>query len=572
MRVLALPVVLLGCTLPTDHDPDTGDSTDASDTLGDTGGGDTDDTDDTDDTGQIGTTGEPATVEVRATPTPCAAPDDRQTLGWWMRERRTTTTADPSSDLGLTGGALALDDLDGDGHLDLVVLDKRSTIVHLGNGSGALGPKPAWTFGHDLEGATSGTLVDLDDDGDLDLFVTRWKRPPVALRNDGAAPLVDVSAELGLDVAPELRWMGAAFGDVDRDGDLDLFLVAYGVRPKDAFADASAFEPGDASVLLLRTPSGFEPAPTPMPPAVTEGHTFGGAFVDVDGDVWPELVVINDFGWARPSQILWNRAGTLGLDPLDQAGFAIPFAGMGLGIGDLNGDGTPDWVQSSWNETSALVSQQGVYFDEAQARGLVPFLAEDAITGQSFGWGAQLVDVDLDGDLDAPIAYGYWADWGGFEVQPDGLFLQGPDGTFTDVAAAQGLAAPEAGRGLVTGDLDGDGYPDLVVRHLREGLDIHLSRCGTGRALEVELRQPGRPNPFAAGARVDVVTSLGSQRRWVVTGTHGLFSAGPHRVHVGLGDATEVRELRVRWPDGGESILREPVAPGRIRIERGPPG
>src|SRR5690606_26493493 len=121
--------------------------------------------------------------------------------------------------------------------------------------------------------------------------------PPVALRNDGAPPFVDISEAMGFDDIDGRRWVGSALGDLDRDGDLDLFLAAYGPRPNDAFAGTNEFEVGDPSLLLIREPTGFVASSMPMPIAVTGSHTFGGVFVDVDGDHWPELAVINDFGW-----------------------------------------------------------------------------------------------------------------------------------------------------------------------------------------------------------------------------------------------------------------------------------
>jgi hypothetical protein len=471
--------------------------------------------------------------------------------------------SDPESDALFVGGGLAAGDVTGDGRLDLLVTSATSAFGYwvqvddLGfeDARDRLPPMPERTAGV--------TLVDLDDDGDLDAYVAVFRGPSLALLNDGHGTFHDAAAELGLQGPEGRRSISSSWADVDGDGDLDGFVAGYGPL---ASPDAPGLPPGDPSSLFLREGAGFRDvvpdraAPDPLLAA----HTFGGAFVDADQDGRLDLYLVDDFGWTFPSELLRNDAGVL---TVAKVGAESRRENMGLGVGDVDGDERPDFLVTAWDGFSLFESDPGgTWTDTALARGLFPDLA----AGQDVAWGAELADLDDDGDLDAVVALGHLpvrsANTNPLE-QPDGLWLQEADGRFHDVAAAWGVADRGRGRGVLTVDLDRDGYLDLVRTDLRGPPSIDLASCGDAAWLRIDLRQPA-PNPFAIGARIRVGLGDRVLVRDLLAGGTGYGSGGPPEVHVGLGAADEVDFVEVVWPDGSRS-RREHVGARRwLRVER----
>jgi hypothetical protein len=220
-----------------------------------------------------------------------------------------------------------------------------------------------------------------------------------------------------------------------------------------------------------------------------------------------------------------------------------------------------------------LVSaSDGGWYDTARAVGLVPDDGERHVA-----WGAELADVDNDGDLDALVAYGAELDYvnGGVapseepnpEDQRDALFLQIEDGTFVQVAESFGLAARANHRGFVLADLDHDGWLDLARRDLLGRAELLRARCGDAAWIGVRLAQPG-PNPFGVGARVEVDAGGVTRARWISAGSTNLASAGPPEAHVGLGDVDSIDAVRVIWPDGARSEVLDLEARQWVTVER----
>lgn len=465
-------------------------------------------------------------------------------------------------DRDLVGASVLVADLNGDGWDDLFAPGRG--VHHLWwGGPDGFAQDDAALDGLDLSDASSASAVRLDE-GLPYVLVTRYQAENRLIRFDGEA-FVDHTASWGLG-GTSWRHVAAAFGDMDRDGDLDLFIGTYGPRPADAFAHPDDFEAADPPLLYRNDGGRFTLVEDLFSGPITKSHTFSAAFLDLDDDGHPELYIVNDFGWVRPNLLLWNRPE--GLVPDDgSAGLHIPFAGMGLGIGDLNDDLIPDLVQSSWRDASVLVSREGTWFEHARLRGVMPVLGPGY--RQFFGWGTVMEDLNLNARLDIAMGFGEWDEWQSFPEQRDALYLQQPDGTFEDASEAYGFDAMGPTRGVVAADLNHDGHPDLVVRRFDEDLNLYLGTCTPRRWLTVRLQQPG-PNPDAVGARVVVQASSGRQARWVVAGTAPLHAAGGPELRFGLNRAERVDALEVRWPDGEVSVLRDLDVDARLEIVRQP--
>jgi hypothetical protein len=549
--------VFVGCQTAPDGEVEVPpDTVDTVDTVDDIDTVDDKDTDvvvpDTDDDPPVEPEGVDYTMTTSGVIT-CATPAARDAGAYELVHAQALEEPDPVP-YRLTGGGIAVSDFDDNGLLDVLIVGADEVALQMQDAPGIYREEGRERLGGlDLSDASAASAADYDGDGDLDLFVTRYQQPNVLLDNDGYGYFSD--ATVRSEIRGTHRSQTSSWGDMDNDGDLDLFVGNYGPKPDSAFADELEFEVADPSQLWENLGDGtFLDRSDVIPDRLHNGYTFMSSWddVDLDGDV--DLMVINDFGWSRPSQLLWNTPA--GLVPDDgSAGFDIDFAGMGLGIGDINHDEIPDFLQSSWKETSLLVSRPGFWVEEAPARGLVP--AHDDFPRQIFGWGAELVDVDNDGDDDAVINYGFWDEYGRTEFQEDGLFVQQDDGTFVDEALHFDLNDPSPNRGLVAVDINDDGSVDLLRRRLGRSTPMYLSRCNDNAWLRVRPRQSTGLNRFAVGARVRFV---GPERVWsksVHAGGRSMYASHPPEVHVGLGMLERLDRVEVIWPDGEKSVIED---------------
>jgi enediyne biosynthesis protein E4 len=472
----------------------------------------------------------------------------------------------------LTGAGIVSGDFTGDGAVELFLPGEFSMQMWTTEG-GVFREITTWALpGLSLPNGVGGAAADHDNDGDLDILLTRFDDTSVLLDNDGHGTFEDISEGTGLEGTVH-KSQSASWADIDLDGDLDLVVGNYGPHIPDAFEPY--LERGDPSELYLNNGDGtFTDISDQLTPTVHDGHVFMTGWFDVDGDQLPELFTVHDFGWARQSTLLWNRGG--GVLESDSelelpTGFHPNFGGMGFAVGDLNGDELPDFIQTSSRDISALLSSEtaltteGYMWTEWQEP-LGFSLAED----QDFGWAAELVDIDNDTDLDVLALFGHWTAYPKpLPQERDGLWLNHTDCVGADFCFEQRagdipwhLDHDGAGRGLVSTDLNGDGSLDLVKRELDGPTLVMQSRCGSEGWVVVRPRQAER-NRFAIGAKVRVTHGDSSQVRWLHSGSASMYSSAPPEVHFGLGDHKIVDTLEVIWPDGTVSTAHD-VEPRQV--------
>jgi hypothetical protein len=514
------------------------------------------------------TTTTDSTVVERGALVLCSQPGLREAARF---ERRIAPGEAASSEL-LTHGGLVVGDLSGDGLHDIVLVNESGAPAFWrGRTDTYFDEVSSEAFGElDLEGNAAGVAVDYDADGDLDLFFVRWEQPHVLLQNDGTGHFEDVTSTAGDLGLSALKSQSTAWADMDLDGDLDLVVGSYGDTPG-TFDDPDML-PAEPAELFENLGDGtFLDVSHRLPTEMHEGYQFQTAWVDIDRDSLPELISVHDFGKVRQSVLLKNQGGTFELDP--HSGFHPGFEGMGLGVGDLNGDGHPDFLQSSWRAISLLQSSTltipgetslvgTTWIEWAASIGLEPEIGienfncygdvEPGIANQCYGWGSELLDVDNDTDLDAVMIFGYWASYDGTRIeQADGLWLQDDSGQFTDVAAEPewGFADTGSGRGLSWGDFNHDGWIDLAKRELEGPSPLYLSNCGSDAWTRIELRDESA-NTFGVGARIEIQADDHVQVRWILAGGTSIYSANPLEAHFGLGDSESIDLLTVEWADG----------------------
>jgi ASPIC and UnbV/FG-GAP-like repeat len=483
----------------------------------------------------------------------------------------------------MMGGGVCWLDFDGDGWLDLYAVNSYSVEVDVarwkergGLPRSALYRNVEGRFvdvsrgsGADLDLRGNGCVAaDFDGDGRSDLYVTAAGYDAL-LWNEGGGRFVEGARAAGIDA---YGWhTAAAVGDVNADGRPDLFVAGYADLNAPIPGAAGGFPSTYAGVrdrLYLNLGPGADGRPRFRDVAAAAGvetgaveHGLGAAFTDVDGDGRLDLYVANDLD---PNRLYLNvpADGALGFrfeERGSEAGVDDENAGMGVAAADASGDGRPDLVvTNSHRQLHGVFRSDGRGFAFADGR---PDFAP-AFDTDLAGWGASWADLDNDGRLDLVVANGAIPVTDlTMDAQPVKVLAE-QGGEVVDVSAGVGLAeGPLAnGRGLAAADYDNDGDLDVAVASIGGPLVLLRSSGAEGHWLEVRL---GR---FAPGARVTAVLPDGRRLvREVRAGTSYLSSEDP-RVHFGLGGASSVRELVVRYPDGRVTRLGDLAADRVVTI------
>ena len=408
---------------------------------------------------------------------------------------------------------------------------------------------------------------DYDNDGDPDLYVTNFGRDAL-LQNQGDGTFRDVTGAAGV-ARGDARWgVGAAFFDADRDGDLDLYVANY-VRldiadPEvlrrrcrwkggEVYCGPNGFE-GDPDVLYRNRGDGtFEDASAAAGVGRDSSYGMGVVAGDLDGDGDTDLFVAND---TQANLLLVNDGTGRFADQALPAGVALSGdgreqAGMGVDLGDADGDGDEDlFITHFSDDYHTLYRNEGglVFTDVTASSGL------DAATRSSLGWGGGFFDYDNDGDLDVFVAGGHV--FPGVETfdpatsyrQRNLLFENDGRGHFSAVPPAGALAVPGTGRGAAFGDWDDDGDLDVLVVPL-DAPPVLLRNDGGNDRAWLKVRLVGRrSNRDGIGARVSLTAGGRTQTREMRLNTSFESSHDP-RLHFGLGSAASA-DLEVRWPSG----------------------
>jgi hypothetical protein len=234
---------------------------------------------------------------------------------------------------------------------------------------------------------------------------------------------------------------------------------------------------------------------------------------------------------------------------------------MGPAVADLDGEGHLDILVPDMDYGSLFARRGPVYEDRIVASGLA------VICGQYTGWGAVLFDYDNDRDADVFIANGN----AHHEYPEDPVLARNSGkGVFEDVARESGefFQRKWVGRGATWADFDDDGNVDLLV--VDTSGPPHLLRNGGGTGhhwLKVHAKVKGGVRT-AIGARVTIVAG-GHRQFQDVIGVSGYLSQGDARPHFGLGDATTVEKVQIRWPDGTVGEWNDVKADQVLHVEQG---
>ena len=487
-------------------------------------------------------------------------------------------------------------DYDGDGDLDVYLLNgaplqgsswpkPAPTNVLYRNNAGQFSDVTAFAGVGDTGYGMGMAAGDIDNDGDLDLYVTNFGKN-VLYRNNGDGTFRDATAEAGLAAG---RWSASAsFGDYDSDGFLDLFVSRYvdfaienhkycGNLAKQVqtycHPDVYNAEPG----ILFRGRGDGTFQDVTQEAGIVEGDagkSLGVVWGDYDNDGDLDLYIAND---SMRNLLFENNGSGHFKDVTLLAGVGYSEdgqtqAGMGTDIADYDSDGYLDIIVTNLDfENNNLYkgSENGIFFDASYGVGFAE------VSLNFVGFGTFFFDYDNDGWRDIFVANGHIIDnihlfgSGSTYQQRNFLFHNQGNSTFVELAERVGeaLDRENVARGATPGDYDQDGDLDVLVT--RCGQSVMLARNdGGSQSPSLQLKLVGRhSNRDGVGARIEIL--LGEH---MVTGEvkSGLsyLSQGPMSLHFGLGDAEEARKAEIRWPDGSYETLGN-IAPGSYVVLEG---
>ncbi|MFN0054433.1 MAG: CRTAC1 family protein [Planctomycetales bacterium] len=493
---------------------------------------------------------------------------------------------------GLGGGGVAMVDYDSDGDIDLLftgggTISPGESLEMHGQPPGLFRNAGGWQFDDvshlacltgPLDYSQGCSVTDFNVDGFPDLLVCCFGASRL-FANQGDGSYADAGEVLPL--PPETWSTGAAWGDIDRDGLPDLFLLSY--------ADWTP-----ATNMLCYSPDGIPDVCSPRLYTGTRSHFFhnqgdgrfeetseqmglvGNCFglgvlaADINADGWIDFFIGSD---STPNQLYLGGPAVRFTEAATEAGVATGVNGqsqgsMGVDAGDYDGDGLIDlWVVNFDKEDASLYRNLGggTFEYSTFPAGLAGHKRMRS------GFGTSLCDFDGDGWLDIFIFNGNPL----YEIaaspwkQSSQLFRNARGRRFQNITASGGPFFEESfsGRGSATGDLDDDGAPDLAAAPLNDPVRLLRNRQSPNNFVSVELRAR-RGEPDATGARLSMEFSGRSLVRFVVRGA-GYFSQSDPRILFPLSAQTQVADILVEWPGRGRERFRGLAARDRHRLIEG---
>ena len=491
-----------------------------------------------------------------------------------------------------TGTGVAIFDYDNDGWPDIFLVNGKTLD---GSPSGSAPTNHLYHNNHDgtftdvtekaglaASGWGQGVCVgDYDNDGWEDLYVTYYGKNRLYHNDHGV--FHEVSEEAGVAGSGKDWGTGCAFVDYNRDGKLDLMVANYvdfdpATTPTPGHGTFCVWKgipvmcgprglPGSKNILYKNLGNGkFEDVTKQAHIDRTDGkYAFSVATLDFDDDGWPDIYVACD---SAPS-ILYhnNRDGTF-TDQGVMAGVAFnedgrEQAGMGVSVADYDGDGRLDIFKTNFSDDTPTLYHNdghGSFTDVTYAAGLGKHL-------QYLGWGTMFFDFDNDGWPDLILVNGHvYPEVDQFHLgstykESRLLYHNNGNGTFTDVTAqaGTGITTPAASRGMAVGDLWNNGQMSVVINNMNDVPSLLVNRARSPHHW-VEFRTIGtRSNRDGIGAKITVRVGKRILVNEVRSGS-SYISQNDMRVHFGLGDATSMDSVRVRWPSGiEEDFAKVPI-------------
>jgi len=461
-------------------------------------------------------------------------------------------------------GGAASGDVDNDGDIDVFITrgDTQPNLLYINEGNvftdraefAGLALPNTGVSNYKLSGPV---FADMDGDRDLDLFVGGINNDPSLLfQNNGDGTFSDITVGSGIDLMTSKNTISAAFGDYDLDGDLDIAMAHWG-SPRDRLNPSETEtlwrNDSDSSGIKFTAVS----ASSGISGEIALDLTDGVLGVDHDYTFAPNFSDINNDGYPDLLSVSDFRGSRVFLNNQDSTFTNITDPtqitdsnGMGAAAGDYDNDGDIDWFVSSIDGNRLYQNDGGT---------MINITSSVNIEAGSWGWGSCFADFDLDGYLDIYQTNGWISDSGGnpnapYTIDKSRLWISDGRGAFSDKSEEANMVDETQGRGVICADFDDDRDIDVLLLSNNSSRAAILwdNKLVGKNAIQVELNGLP-PNTHGIGARISVKTASMIQMREVSIGNN-FTSHNPTRQLFGLGDQTVIDELKVVWPDGVESF------------------
>ncbi|HEU4364513.1 MAG TPA: FG-GAP-like repeat-containing protein [Candidatus Krumholzibacteria bacterium] len=427
------------------------------------------------------------------------------------------------------GYGAAFVDFDGDGDLDLFVANEggRGDWLFRQNADRSFTDIATEAGCDDFGNGRAVKFADFDNDGDEDVFVGNHRGSNRLYRNNGDGTFTDVADPVMKTANPTF---GAAWGDYNRDGFVDLYVVNRGtlgdLKPNQFFVNN-----GDGSFTERAAELGIDDGKAGLE----------AAWIDYDNDGDIDLYLSND---KHGGNRLWrnNDDGTF-TDVSVESGADVELDSMGIGVGDFDGNGFLDIYLTN---TTGLLSIKNVLL-RANGDGTYDNVANElGVQVARYGWGCSFLDYDNDMDLDLYVVN--WDAVAGSLAAKNVMFRNKGDGTFEDVTDQTGTGDTGPGYGLALGDYNDDGFVDMFVSNNQAPSVLYRAIPTAANWLKVKTVGTVS-NRDGIGARVTVVAGGVTQFR-DVSGGESYLCQPSLEVEFGLGGFATATRVDVRWPSG----------------------
>ncbi len=469
---------------------------------------------------------------------------------------------DKITELQVQYGGAATGDYDGDGWLDLYIArgDIGPNLLFRNKQDGTfeeVGAEAGVAF--DKSRSSGPKFADLDGDGHLDLIIPGFEGTRLrVMRNKGDGTFEDVTATAGITTTRNVH--SASIGDIDRDGKPDVYLSYWGsdIQPDVLWRNkgGGVFENVDAQAGIDWRLFG------------QHLHNLSQTFADINGDSYPDLLVASDFATSR---VLQNNGGGA-FNNVTDIDVITDENGMGSAVADYDNDGDLDWFvtaiwdpqkgDSNWGESGNRLYRNkgdGTFEDVTDAAG---------VREGFWAWGTCFADFNNDGFQDLFLVNGYSENSGTryvgkyelWHTDPSRLFVANGDGSFTERSVELGIDDRGQGRGVSCLDYDRDGDVDIFIANNSQPPRLYRNDGANKPNDFLHFRLSGHPpNTQAIGARIYVKQGDRTQMREIHI-SDNYVSQDPPEAHFGLGEADKVDEVQIVWPSGQTTVSRDVVA------------